>query len=90
MRVDCRYQESVKSKSYKAKTYSISSSFEDFLLTLYLSFRVVATMNNEAIDECERWKTQGKSLVSAIKKSLYATCQEPARSSRQQDWLTCN
>ena len=69
MRVDCRYKESVKSKSYKARTYSISSNFEDFLLTLYLNFRVVATMNNEAIDECELWKTQGKSLVSAIIKS---------------------
>ena len=51
MRVDCRYPESVKSKSYKAKTYSISSRFEDFLHTLYLSLKVMATMNNEAIDE---------------------------------------
>ena len=82
MRVGCRYQDSVKSKSYKAKTCSISNSFEDFLLTLYVCFRFVATMNNEAIDEYESIKTQGKSIVSAMKKSLYATCQRPARSIR--------
>ena len=53
MHFDCRYQESVKSKSYNAKTYSFCSSFEDIKRTLYLRFRVVATIKSEEIDEGE-------------------------------------
>ena len=66
MHVDCRYQESVISKSYKAKTESFYSSFEELLLSLYLRFMVVATMKSEEIDEGENWKTQTKSAVSPM------------------------
>ena len=51
MRVDYRYQESVKSKSYNGKTYSFDSIFEDLLHRLYLRFRVVATIKSEEVDE---------------------------------------